>query len=314
MSKYLVTGGAGFIGSSLVERLVKDGNDVVIVDDLSMGKIENLGGVPKEHITFYKKSITDFGFMSRILITEEFDYIVLLGAVASVADSVDRPAETHSINQEANINVYETIRRHDLRVKKVLFASSAAVYGDDPVLPKKETSNILPLTPYAIDKFASERYAIVYGKLYGIPTVCTRFFNVYGPNQNPESPYSGVLSIIQNCLKNGKTFKLFGNGEQTRDFTYVDDVVDALLLLLSIPEAKWDVYNVATGKRTSLNSVIDSFEKATGKKLDIVYAEKRKGDIKDSFADVTKLRGLGYMPKYDIESGLKKYLELTDRN
>lgn len=267
MSKYLVTGGAGFIGSSLVERLVKDGNDVVIVDDLSMGKIENLGGVPKEHITFYKKSITDFGFMSRILITEEFDYIVLLGAVASVADSVDRPAETHSINQEANINVYETIRRHDLRVKKVLFASSAAVYGDDPVLPKKETSNILPLTPYAIDKFASERYAIVYGKLYGIPTVCTRFFNVYGPNQNPESPYSGVLSIIQNCLKNGKTFKLFGNGEQTRDFTYVDDVVDALLLLLSTPEAKWDVYNVATGKRTSLNSVIDSFEKATGKKL-----------------------------------------------
>lgn len=314
MSKYLVTGGAGFIGSSLVERLVKDGNDVVIVDDLSMGKIENLGGVPKEHITFYKKSITDFGFMSRILITEEFDYIVLLGAVASVADSVDRPAETHSINQEANINVYETIRRHDLRVKKVLFASSAAVYGDDPVLPKKETSNILPLTPYAIDKFASERYAIIYGKLYGIPTVCTRFFNVYGPNQNPESPYSGVLSIIQNCLKNGKKFKLFGDGEQTRDFTYVDDVVDALLLLLSTPEAKWDVYNVATGKRTSLNSVIDSFEKATGKKLDIVYAEKRKGDIKDSFADVTKLRGLGYMPKYDIESGLKKYLELTVRD
>lgn len=115
-------------------------------------------------------------------------------------------------------------------------------------------------------------------------------------------------------MKNGKTFKLFGDGEQTRDFTYVDDVVDALLLLLSTPEAKWDVYNVATGKRTSLNSVIDSFEKATGKELDIVYAEKRKGDIKDSFADVTKLRGLGYMPKYDIESGLKKYLELTDRN
>lgn len=314
MSKYLVTGGAGFIGSNLVERLVEDGNDVVIVDDLSMGKIENLDCIPKEHITFYKRSITDFGFMSRLLITEKFDYIVLLGAVASVADSVDRPAETHSINQEANINVYETIRKHALRVKKVLFASSAAVYGDDPVLPKKETSNILPLTPYAIDKFASERYAIIYGKLYGIPTVCTRFFNVYGPNQNPESPYSGVLSIIQNCLKNGKKFKLFGDGEQTRDFTYVDDVVDALLLLLSTPEAKWDVYNVATGKRTSLNSVIDSFEKATGKELDIVYAEKRKGDIKDSFADVTKLKGLGYMPKYDIESGLKKYLELTVRD
>lgn len=314
MSKYLVTGGAGFIGSNLVERLVDAGNEVVIVDDLSMGKVENLDGISQNHITFYEKSITDSGFMSRLLVSEKFDYIVLLGAIASVADSVERPIETHSVNQEANINIYETIRRHKLRVKKVLFASSAAVYGDDPVLPKKETSNIVPLTPYAIDKFASERYAIIYGKLYGIPTVCTRFFNVYGPNQNPESPYSGVLSIIQNCLKNGKTFKLFGNGEQTRDFTYVDDVVDALLLLLSTSEAKWDVYNVATGKRTSLNSVIDSFEKATGKELDIVYAEKRKGDIKDSFADVTKLKGLGYMPKYDIESGLKKYLELTGRD
>lgn len=309
MSKYLVTGGAGFIGSNLVERLVEDGNDVVIVDDLSMGKIENLDCIPKEHITFYKRSITDFGFMSRLLITEKFDYIVLLGAVASVADSVDRPAETHSINQEANINVYETIRKHALRVKKVLFASSAAVYGDDPVLPKKETSNIVPLTPYAIDKFSSERYAIVYGKLYDIPTVCTRFFNVYGPRQNPESPYSGVLSIVQSCLKTGKTFKLFGDGEQTRDFTYIDDVIDALLLLLSTPEAKWDVYNVATGKQTSLNDVIKSFEEATDKKLDVVHAETRKGDIKDSFADVTKLRSLGYVAKYDVKHGLNKYVK-----
>src|SRR5699024_5145809 len=138
---------------------------------------------------------------------------------------------------EANLNVFETIRKEKIPVKKILFASSAAIYGNNPELPKKETSPVDPLTPYAIDKFASERYAINYGKLYGLPTVATRFFNVYGPKQNPESPYSGVLSIIHNCLLNNSKFTVFGDGEQTRDFTYVKDVVKALKLLLSTKEA-----------------------------------------------------------------------------
>lgn len=309
MSKYLVTGGAGFIGSNLIEKLVADQNEVVVVDDLSMGKKENLKSIDDRKLTFYEKSITDYEFMEKLLVSENFDYIVLLGAVASVADSVENPYTTHLINQEANINIYEVVRRNKLKVRKILMASSAAVYGNNPVLPKKETSSIEPLTPYAIDKFASERFAMIYGRLYNIPTVATRFFNVYGPKQNPNSPYSGVLSIIHNCLVNDKTFTVFGDGEQLRDFTYVDDVVSAVRLLLETEDAKWDVFNVGTGSTVTLNEVIKAFEKAMGKKLDVIYADERKGDIKKSYADISKIRrAVSYKPKYDIISGLAEYI------
>lgn len=309
MSKYLVTGGAGFIGSNLIEKLVADQNEVVVVDDLSMGKKENLKNIDDRKLTFYEKSITDYEFMEKLLVSENFDYIVLLGAVASVADSVENPYATHLINQEANINIYEVVRRNKLKVRKILMASSAAVYGNNPVLPKKETSSIEPLTPYAIDKFASERFAMIYGRLYNIPTVATRFFNVYGPKQNPNSPYSGVLSIIHNCLVNDKTFTVFGDGEQLRDFTYVDDVVSAVRLLLETEDVKWDVFNVGTGSTVTLNEVIKAFEKAMGKKLDVIYADERKGDIKKSYADISKIRrAVSYKPKYDIISGLAEYI------
>lgn len=309
MSKYLVTGGAGFIGSNLIEKLVADQNEVVVVDDLSMGKKENLKSIDDSKLTFYEKSITDYEFMEKLLVSENFDYIVLLGAVASVADSVENPYATHLINQEANINIYEVVRKNKLKVRKILMASSAAVYGNNPVLPKKETSSIEPLTPYAIDKFASERFAMIYGRLYNIPTVATRFFNVYGPKQNPNSPYSGVLSIIHNCLVNDKTFTVFGDGEQLRDFTYVDDVVRAVRLLLETEDVKWDVFNVGTGSTVTLNEVIKAFEKAMGKKLDVIYADERKGDIKKSYADISKIRrAVSYKPKYDIISGLAEYI------
>ncbi|GAJ26257.1 UDP-glucose 4-epimerase [Liquorilactobacillus sucicola DSM 21376 = JCM 15457] len=183
MVNYLITGGAGFIGSNLAAEVVKRGGKVSLVDDLSMGKEENIIHLNKKRVTFYKKSITDHDFMTNLLIKEHFDYIILLGAVASVANSVRMPYETHEVNQEANINILETIRKFGLNVKKLLFASSAAVYGNNPQQPKKEGSAIEPGTPYAIDKFASERYALTYGELYQIPTVATRFFNVYGPSK-----------------------------------------------------------------------------------------------------------------------------------
>lgn len=312
MDKYLVTGGAGFIGSNLVEALVSEENEVVVVDDLSMGKYDNIADFVDHGVTFYQKSITDMLFMQNLLKDEKFDYIILLGAVASVADSIARPQETHEINLEANLNVFETIRKEKIPVKKILFASSAAIYGNNPELPKKETSPVDPLTPYAIDKFASERYAINYGKLYGLPTVATRFFNVYGPKQNPESPYSGVLSIIHNCLLNNSKFTVFGDGEQTRDFTYVKDVVKALKLLLNTKEALHDVYNVATGNRTTLNDDIHAFEKAMGKKLEIEYLSARVGDIKDSYADINKLSSLNYVPEYTVEEGLDEYVKYED--
>lgn len=308
MAKYLVTGGAGFIGSNLTAELVKQGNDVFVIDDLSMGKIENLVGIDKNKIQFCDHSITDYNFMQHLLLEKKFDYIVLLAAVASVADSIERPYETHLVNQEANVNILEIVRKYKLPVKKIIFSSSAAVYGNLPDLPKKETSRVDPLTPYAIDKFASERFVINYGRLYNIPTVATRFFNVYGPKQNPQSPYSGVLSIITECLRNNQTFTLYGDGKQERDFIYVADVVKALILLLQ-SDAKHRVYNVATGKTNSLLEVIHKMEAIAGKSLRMTTGPERTGDIKYSQADISELGKLGFVADNDLGTGLEKYLK-----
>lgn len=305
MSKVLVTGGAGFIGSNLVEQLVDQGDQVVIVDDLSMGVLDNLPD--SSNITFYRHSITDHVFIEKLLVNGEFEYIYLLAAVASVADSVARPYETHQVNQEANIFILETIRKKHLKIKKLLFSSSAAVYGNSLELPKRENSTIDPLTPYAIDKFATERFVINYGKLYNIPTVAVRFFNVYGPRQNPKSPYSGVLSLITDCFKNNSSFHLFGDGSQTRDFIFIEDVLLAISTLMNNQSAIHEVYNVATGKQTSLNQIISDYQQIIGKTLRIEQSLARSGDIKDSYADTDKLMKMGFRPKYTVLQGLEKY-------
>lgn len=303
-SKILITGGAGFIGSTLADALISH-NEIVVVDDLSMGNVENLPKSAKVH--FFNRSIADSLFMEKLLTSWNFDYIFLLAAVASVADTIERPYETHIINQDANISILEMIRKNKLQPKSVLFASSAAVYGDDLSLPKKENSRIEPLSPYAIDKFATERFVINYGKLYNIPTVASRFFNVYGPKQNPNSPYSGVLSLISEAAKKNRKFKIFGDGKQTRDFVYVNDVVNALILLSTNKKALHDVYNVATSTQTELIQVIKIFEKISERKIQIEYGPERIGDIKYSYASIDKLKKLGYKPKYKIEDGLCKY-------
>lgn len=303
-SKILITGGAGFIGSNLANKLSTE-NEVIVVDDLSMGKTKNLRD--SKNIRFYKESITNNEFMVQLLLNENFDYIFLLAAVASVVDTINKPVETHEINQNANIDILNIIRINKLPVKKVLFTSSAAVYGNNPELPKSETSPIDPLSPYAIDKFASERFVIDYGRLYDIPTVATRFFNVYGPKQNPSSPYSGVLSLIIKKLSTDKTFYVYGDGEQTRDFVYVDDVVLALEVLAESTSTNYNVYNVATGIPTTLNKVITFLEEVAEKKLKVVYKSSRLGDIKESYGDISKLRKLDFSPKVSLKLGLKKY-------
>lgn len=307
-SKILITGGAGFIGSNLADALIND-NEIVVVDDLSMGKKENLPQGANLH--FIEHSIADYDFMSTLLETWKFDYIFLLAAVASVADTIVRPAETHIINQDANLNILETIRTKKLPVKKILFSSSAAVYGNNPELPKKETSPIDPLSPYAVDKFATERFVIDYGRLYDIPTVATRFFNVYGPKQNPKSPYSGVLSLVLDSLTNNRLFTLFGDGEQTRDFVFIGDVVKSLVILSSDTTAVADVYNVGTGVETSLNKVISILEKINDQKLLVSNAEARAGDIRKSYCENEKLMSVKRWKMKDVSSGISEYVSFV---
>lgn len=302
MAKVLITGGAGFIGSNLAHALVGK-NDITIVDNLSMGKKENIADID---VHFYEHDVCDTKFMHQLLSKNNFDYIYYLAAVSSVADSVARPLETHRVNQESVIDTLEYIRLKKLPIKRFLFTSSAAVYGNLPDFPKKETSHVQPLTPYAVDKYASERFTIDYGRLYGLPTVAVRFFNVYGPRQNPDSPYSGVLSIITKCLRNDKMFTLYGDGSQTRDFVYVDDVVSALIKIATDTNEP-TVYNIADGGETPLIDVIHSYEDISGKRLKIEFKETRSGDITKSKADISKLKGIGFKPKWTLREGLKQY-------
>lgn len=312
MSKALITGGAGFIGSFLAHKLVVNEDEVVIVDDLSMGRLENIADIQDE-VTFYKHTVCDEDFMHNLLLKEKFDYIYYLAAVSSVADSVVRPWYTHLVNQESVVNTLEFIRANNLPIKKFLFTSSAAVYGNAADFPKTEDSHIDPLTPYAIDKYASERYTIDYGRLYNIPTVAVRFFNVYGPRQNPDSEYSGVLSIVTKCLKENKPFSLYGDGSQTRDFVYVEDVVDALIKI-STETVEPTVYNIANGDETPLINVIHTYEDIAGIKLNIVQKEARQGDINKSRADVSKLKGIGFKPQWSLHDGLTNYWKYYSEN
>lgn len=308
MSKYLVTGGAGFIGSNLVKKLSQDGeNQIIVIDNLSMGLIENI--TPASNVQIIEGDVCDERLMEETLASNQFDFIYHLAAVASVADSIERPVETHRTNFDSVLNLLELAKKYQPNLKRLLFSSSAAVYGDEATLPKHEESVIRPLNAYAIDKFAAERFVLTYNSLYGLPTTAVRFLNVYGPNQNPGSPYSGVISIVLDKFENDAPFTLFGDGEQTRDFVYVDDVVAAITELAEKEETLGQVYNVGTGKETSVNKLIETFEKLLDKKLEVKHEAARKGDIKKSVCDNSKLRSVGITPATTIEEGLKKYLE-----
>lgn len=308
---YLITGGAGFIGSSLANHLISERNSVTVIDDLSMGKRDNLNN---SKIKFIRGNVCDKRLIEGILESEQFDYVFLIAAIASVADSVSRPLQTHKVNFESILGCLDLIRNTQNHLKRVVFTSSAAVYGDEPTLPKSEESIIRPLTPYAIDKFAAEKYVLAYNNLYDIPTSAVRFFNVYGMNQNPQSEYSGVISIISDkfnqMIKGKKTsFDLFGDGKQSRDFVFIKDVIQALLIVAESSESKGKVFNVGTGKATSLNEVISVFEMVTNTKLKVNYLESREGDIKNSVADISNLCSLGYHARYDLLEGISEYFD-----
>lgn len=308
--KALITGGAGFIGSNLAWALVEKGYSVTVVDDLSMGKKDNL---PQgEQVSFYEHDVCDHEFMHQLL-DQDFDYIYFLAAIASVADSVVNPYATHRVNQEAVVDTLEYLRVKGLKPKRFLFTSSAAVYGNYPELPKQEDGRVQPLTPYAVDKYASERFTIDYGDLYDLSTVAVRFFNVFGPRQNPDSPYSGVLSIVTKCLLEDKEFTLFGDGQQTRDFVYVKDIVNALIYISEHKDSH-GVYNIGYGQQNSLLDVIRQYERISGKQLKLTFADARQGDIAESLADVTKLTELGFKSQWGLMNGLEEYWSYVSAN
>lgn len=311
--KYLVTGEAGFIGSNLIEKIISQGDEVVVVGRHLPAECKEDDNNLKDNITFYQADVTDYEFMEQLLIKEKFDYIVLLAAVISISGTIAEPLSTHFINQEAILYIYEIIRKNKLKVKKVLFTSSSAVYGNIADTPRREDMPVILENPYAIDKFASERYAMFYEKVYGIPTVAVRFFNVYGPRQKAQGKSAGVCAIILDCLLNDKEFRLNGDGKQTRDYMYVTDAVDATLMLLKDPQISGKIFNVASGKSVSLIDLIVAFEEITGKKLKIIHNKGLKFDTKNSLADITKLEKTGFLPKYTFESGLRQYVKEEKR-
>ncbi len=297
----LVTGGAGFIGSHLVEALAADGLEVRAVDNLSSGRAENLAGA-RGRVDLI---VGDIGSPEQLAAAMSGVRIVVhLAALVSVADSVARPSENYEINVLGTVNVLEAARAAGAR--RVVLASSAAVYGNDPALPKREDMAPAPVSPYAAAKLADEYIARVHAELYGLETVALRFFNVYGPRQDPSSPYSGVISRFTDALVRGEAPRVFGDGLQTRDFIFVRDVVAAIRLAATSPAVgRGEVFNVGTGRASSLMDVLGALASVAGRSTPPVFEPPRPGDVRHSVADISRIRErLGFAPSVALADGL----------
>jgi nucleoside-diphosphate-sugar epimerase len=300
--RYLVTGGAGFIGSNIVDELVRRNHDVVVLDDLSTGKEANLAGVHGK-IEFRADTITDLAAVQAAC--RGVDYVLHLAARTSVPKSVADPLETNRVNIDGTLNVLVAAR--DAKVRRLVYAASSAAYGETPALPKTETMPPEPISPYGVTKYVGELYAQVFGRVYGLENASVRYFNAFGPRQDPTSQYSGVLSRFMLAILEGQPPVIYGDGEQSRDFTYVDNVVDLTLRACEASGASGKVFNGGTGARVTLKEVLKLLEKITGQKLQAKYDPPRAGDIRDSQADVSLARRiLGYEPRILFEEGLRR--------
>src|ERR1700694_4041656 len=303
--RYLVTGGAGFIGSNTVDELVRRGHSVVVLDDLSSGKEDNVAEI-RNKITFIKGSITDIEIVRKAM--HEAEYVLHLAARTSVPRSVKDPIETNKINIDGTLNVL--VAAKELKVKRVVFAASSSAYGETATLPKVETMQPEPISPYGVTKYVGELYGQTFGRCYGLENVALRYFNIFGPRQDPSSPYSGVLAKFCTSYLEETPPVVFGDGEQTRDFTYVDNAVQANLLACEAPKASGKVFNVGVGGRVSLNEVVRALGKISGKTLETKYEPPRDGDIRDSQADISQAREyLEYEPQVTFEEGLARTFE-----
>jgi nucleoside-diphosphate-sugar epimerase len=301
MAAYLVTGGAGFIGSHLTEELLRRGERVRVVDNLSTGKRANLA-----HLTgveFLEGDLADLSVARRAV--AGIRIVLHQAAIPSVPRSVEDPITSNRANVDASLNLLVAAR--DAGVTRVVYAGSSSAYGDTPVLPTVETTQTAPLSPYALQKLVAEEYCRMFTSLYGLETVTTRYFNVFGPRQDPGSPYSGVISLFVSALCGRRAPTIYGDGEQTRDFTYVANVVDGVLRASTAPGVSGEVINVATGGRVSLNQLYRTIGDLVGASVEPVFAAPRQGDIRDSRADIGKAqRLLGYTPTVTFEEGLER--------
>jgi nucleoside-diphosphate-sugar epimerase len=301
MAKYLVTGGAGFIGSHLAEELVRRGHTVRVADSLITGKRGNLAHVPG--VELLEGDLAEESFARRA--ADGMDYVLHQAAITSVPRSVKDPIASNRANVDGTLNVLVAAR--DAGVKRLVFAGSSSAYGDTPTLPKREDMPNNPLSPYALQKVIGEQYLQMFTTLYGLETVSIRYFNVFGPRQDPTSPYSGVISVFATALLEQRSPTIYGDGEQTRDFTYVANVVDGVLRACEAKGASGEVINVATGGRISLNQLFATMRDLIGSNVKPTYVETRTGDVRDSQADIAKARRiLGYEPAVSFEQGLDR--------
>jgi UDP-glucose 4-epimerase len=302
IKRALVTGGAGFIGSHLVDALLENGCDVVVVDNLSTGHMKNLEHISTE-IDFREGDIRDLETMKTSAVG--CDVIFHLAAMVSVPQTVSDPIHSAQVNDMGSLNVLESARLQG--VKRVVLSSSCAVYGDDPEIPKHENMLLGPQSPYAVQKLTNELNARLYAELYGLETVCLRYFNVFGPRQDPSSPYSGVISIFMSRAVEQEAPTIYGDGRQFRDFIYVKDVVRANLLAAASQNTKGAIFNIGTGMHMRINQLWELIGAMAGTILEPVYADARAGDIIESVANIQKaISRLGFKPNYNFQAGLQK--------
>ena len=303
MTRFLVTGGAGFIGSNLVTKLVEEGHrEVRVIDNLSTGKRENLASV-LERIDFQVGDIREMDFVEKQL--QDVEVVFHQAALPSVDRSVRDPVATNESNINGTLNVLLAAR--DNGVKRVVYASSSSVYGDSPTLPKHEEMPVNPLSPYALSKYAGERYCQLFYQLYGLETICLRYFNVFGPNQDASSQYAAVIPRFISSILNGEPVTIYSDGEQTRDFSFVENVVAANLLAASSDDGIGETFNIACGQRISVNQLADHLMDVLGRKVPVVHGEPRPGEVKHSLANIDKAaERLGYSPLVDVWEGLRR--------
>jgi len=307
MARYLITGIAGFIGSTLAHALVEQGHEVRGIDNLSTGTLENLADIRNE-ISFEEIDLQDVAGMRAAC--EGVDFVLHQGALASVPRSVKDPLTSHESNINGTLNLL--IAARDAKVKRIVYAASSSAYGDQPTQPKQEDMLPMPLSPYAVQKLTCEYYIQSFYRAYGLEGVCLRYFNIFGPRQAADSPYSGVIAQFTYKMMAGETPTIFGDGLTSRDFNYVDNAVSANLLACQAPSAvaTGRVFNVGTGKSHTLNEVYATIAEHLGFKGEPIYGPPRAGDIKHSLADISRAtNGLGYQPKFHFHDGLRKTVE-----